>query len=144
MKRILIVDDDREILDTTKQILEMSGYQVDTAISGADGLQLIQENLYHLCLFDIKLPDMEGTELLEKSHAMRPAMKKIMVTGYASLENSIRSLNSGASAYILKPVNPDLLLTTVKEKLDEQEQESIIDGQKVADYLEEQLLSFKK
>ncbi|WP_319579292.1 response regulator [uncultured Methanospirillum sp.] len=144
MKRILVVDDDLGILDSTKQILEIDGYEVETASTGGEGLKNIESAFFNLALFDIKLPDMEGTELLEKAHKLRPAMKKIMVTGYASLENSVISLNAGADAYILKPVDPDMLLAKVKEKLDEQEREASIDGEKIAEFLEEKLLNIRR
>ena len=140
MKRILIIDDDLAILDSTKQILEFEGYKVEVAATAGEGLLKIENEFFNLALFDIKLPDMEGTELLEKAHKLRPGMKKIMVTGYASLENSVFSLNAGADAYIMKPVNPKDLLEKIKEKLTEQEQDSVIDGDKVAEYLEERLL----
>ncbi|NLV25590.1 MAG: response regulator [Methanomicrobiales archaeon] len=143
MKRILVVDDDLAILDSTKEILELEGYEVETAETAMEGLKKIEESFFNLALFDIKLPDMEGTELLEKAHKLRPGMKKIMVTGYASLENSVFSLNAGADAYILKPVYPKDLLEKIKEKLEEQEKDSIVDGEKVAEFLEEQLLSLR-
>jgi len=143
MKRILIVDDDLAILDSTKQILELEGYEVETADTAQKGREKIEQDFFHLALFDIKLPDMEGTELLVKAHKLRPGMKKIMVTGYASLEKSVYSLNAGADAYIMKPVNPRDLLDKIKEKLEEQEKEKIIDGEKVAEFLEEQLLSIR-
>jgi DNA-binding NtrC family response regulator len=144
MKRILVVDDDLGILDSTKQILEIDGYEVETASTGGEGLKKIESTFFNLALFDIKLPDMEGTDLLEKSHKIRPAMKKIMVTGYASLENSVISLNAGADAYILKPVDPDMLLAKVKEKLVEQEREASVDGEKIAEFLEEKLLNIRR
>ena len=142
-KRIIVVDDDQAILDSTKEILELEGYEVVTAASAMDALAYIENEFFNLALFDIKLPDMEGTELLERAHKLRPGMKKIMVTGYASLENSVFSLNAGADAYIMKPVYPKDLLEKIREKLLEQEKESIIDGEKVAEFLEEQLLSLK-
>ncbi len=144
MKRILVVDDDTGILESTKQILELEGYDVDTAQTATEGLEKIGTNYYHLGLFDIKLPDMEGTELLQRSQKIRPGMKKIMVTGFASLENSVISLNAGADAYILKPVDPFMLIAKVKEKLDEQDKEKAIDGEKVAEFLEEKLLDVKR
>ena len=143
MKRILLVDDDLAILDSTKQILEFEGYEVETAVTAGEGLRLIESAFFNLAIFDIKLPDMEGTELLEKAHKLRPGMKKIMLTGFASLENSVFALNAGADAYILKPVSPRDLIDKVKEKLEEQEKDSIIDGDKVAEFLEERLLSLR-
>ena len=144
MKRILIVDDDLGILESTRQILEIDGYEVESASTAGEGLKKIESSFFNLALFDIKLPDMEGTELLERAHKLRPAMKKIMVTGYASLENSVHSLNSGADAFILKPVDPEMLLAKVKEKLDEQEHETVISGDKVAEFLEEKLLNIRR
>jgi len=144
MKRILVVDDDTGILDSTKEILELEGYQVDVAQTATEGLDKIGSTYYNLGLFDIKLPDMEGTELLQRAQKIRPGMKKIMVTGFASLENSVLSLNAGADAYILKPVDPFMLIAKVKEKLDEQEKDSALDGEKVAEFLEEKLLNVRR
>lgn len=144
MKRILVVDDDVGILESLKEILTMEGYEVTTAETGQTGLDEITKSFFNLAIFDIKLPDMEGTELLEHAHKIRPGMKKIMVTGYASLENSVRSLNSGADAYILKPVDPNVLLKTVEEKIMEQEKEKEFDEEKVSEYLEEKLLGIKR
>lgn len=144
MKRILVVDDDTGILDSTKQILELEGYEVDVAQTGTEGLEKIEKVFYNLGLFDIKLPDMEGTELLLRSQKIRPGMKKIMVTGFASLENSVLSLNAGADAYILKPVDPFMLIAKVREKLDEQEKENLLNGEKVAEFLEEKLLNTRR
>jgi DNA-binding response OmpR family regulator len=144
MKRILVVDDDTGILESTKEILELEGYQVDVAQTATEGLEKIESIFFNLGLFDIKLPDMEGTELLVRAQKIRPSMKKIMVTGFASLENSVLSLNAGADAYILKPVDPFMLVAKVKEKLDEQEKDAALNGEKVAEFLEEKLLGAKR
>jgi DNA-binding NtrC family response regulator len=144
MKRIIVVDDDTGILDTIKEILELEGYEVETAINGTDGISKISHEHYDLALFDIRLPDMEGTELLEKAHQLRPKMKKIMVSGYATVDNSVRSINAGADAFILKPVDPEFLLKKVEEKLAELDNEGQIDEQKVSDFLEEKLLGIRR
>lgn len=144
MKRILLVDDDTGILKTMKMILEQKGYEVETAANGTDGLSKISNEYYHLAVFDIKLPDMEGTELLEKAHKLRPKMKKIMLTGYASVENSVKSINTGADAFLLKPVVPNVLIDMIEEKLAEQDKDGQIDEQKVSDYLEEKLLGIRR
>jgi DNA-binding NtrC family response regulator len=144
MKRILVVDDDIGILESTKLILEIDGYEVETAATAGEGLKKIESTFFNLALFDIKLPDMDGTELLQLAQKLRPGMKKIMVTGYASLENSVISLNAGADAYILKPVDPEMLLAKVKEKLDEQDRDLSLDGEKVAQFLEEKLLNVRR
>jgi DNA-binding NtrC family response regulator len=140
MTDILIVDDDPEILATLREILEANGYTVQTADSGTGAILLARDMPFEITLLDIKLPDMEGTDILREIRKIRPAMKCIMVTGFASLDNAIKSLNSGAAGYIMKPVNPENLLMTIKEKLQELEEENKITSDKVADWATEQLL----
>lgn len=82
---------------------------------------------------------MLGTELLAEAHKEKPKMKKIMVTGFASLENAVLALNSGADAYIMKPVNPENLLKVIEEKLIEQEKEDRMNEDKVSDWIEDRL-----
>lgn len=122
-KHILIVDDERAILKGFQAILEMTGYRVSVAENGEEALDMACERFYNLALIDIKLPDMEGTELLRELNQINPEMKKVMVTGYASLENAIESVNLGAHGYLVKPVMPGILLEVVAEKLRDQEAE---------------------
>jgi DNA-binding response OmpR family regulator len=103
-KSILIVDDDKAVLGVIKDILELQGYRVDTAETGQEALEKTKTRYYNLALLDIKLPDIEGTQLLTKMHRDIPKMMKIMITGYASLENAVESLNLGADAYLMKPI----------------------------------------
>ena len=88
-----------------------------------------------MALLDIKLPDMEGTQLLAKLHENTPKMVKIMVTGYPSLENAMEALNQGADAYVTKPVKPEKLLALIKEKLEEQSQAETMTENKVTDWI---------
>lgn len=134
-KSILIVDDDRDILKSLKDILQSKGYIVGTAETGREAIEKSEDKIYNLALLDIKLPDMEGTELLTKMHRAIPRMMKIMVTGYPSLENAVESLNRGADAYIMKPVDPKNLLKVVEEKLKEQEEAEKMTEEKVAEWI---------
>ncbi len=120
-KLILVVDDDTSICKIFKWILEEQGYSVDTAGTGHEALAKASTKAYNLALLDIRLPDMDGTELLSELHKQRPKMVKVMVTGHPSLENSVKSLNLGADTYIIKPVAPEALLKVVRDKLMEQE-----------------------
>jgi len=113
----LVVDDDETVLESLKRILESEGYSVDTAEKGRQALARFESEFYDLVLLDIKLPDIEGTKLLEALHARFPDTVKIMVTGYPTLTNAVESLNSGADAYLMKPVNPRGLLKVVKARL---------------------------
>ncbi|WXG42165.1 MAG: response regulator [Candidatus Freyarchaeum deiterrae] len=119
-KKILVIDDDKSILEIFKLILQKEGYNTDTAETGKEALNKIAKEPYALALIDVKLPDMDGTDLLHTMNETRPKMIKIMVTGFPSEESQIKALNGGADAYLVKPVNPRDLIKTVKEKLKEQ------------------------
>src|SRR3989337_1393558 len=120
-KSILIVEDDKAIIKSFKDILQSEGYSVDTAETGREAIQKSKAQFYNLVLLDIKLPDMEGTKLLTTMHETSPKMVKIMITGYPSLENAVDALNHGAGAHFLKPVKPEKLLALIEEKLEKQD-----------------------
>ena len=134
--RILVVDDDDTIRTTMKAILQDEGYIVDLASTGKEAIQKSQENNYNVALLDIRLPDMEGVELLKLLKDGVPRTRKIMVTGYPSLQNAISALNKNADAYLLKPVDVEKLLNTVKQQLEIQENERKFSEEKVAEFIE--------
>ena len=135
-KSILIVDDDRTILKSLREILESEGYSVETVQTSQEAIEKTKTQFYNLALLDIKLPDMEGTKLLKAMHETSPKMVKIMVTGYPALQNAVESLNMGADAYLMKPVHPQEMLKVVEEKLKEQEEAKSITEEKVARWIE--------
>ena len=135
-KSILIVDDDKAILKSLKKILQSKGYNIDKAETGREALERSEAGFFNLALLDIKLPDMEGTELLTEMHRETPRMMKIMITSHPSLENAVEALNLGADAYIMKPVDPDELLEVVEEKLREQEEAERMSQEKVTEWIE--------
>lgn len=134
--KILVIDDDENIRNTMKTILEDEGYVVDLAATGREAIEKTQKTAYNLALLDIRLPDMEGVELLKLIKDPTPRTRKIMVTGYPSMQNAITALNKNADAYLIKPVNVEKLLTTVKEQLKMQEDEEQFSEQKVAEFIE--------
>ena len=134
--RILVVDDDETIRTTMKAILEDEGYLVDLAGTGKEAIQKTREKIYNVALLDIRLPDIEGIELLKLMKDGIPRTRKIMVTGYPSMQNAIGALNKNADAYLLKPVDVEKLLNTVKEQLLSQENERKFSEQKVAEFIE--------
>jgi len=128
-KLILIVDDDKGILKSFSAILELKGYRVSTAESGQEAIEKFQADYYNLALIDIRLPDLDGTKLLKEFHQINPDTKNIMVTGHATLDNAINSLNWGADGFLVKPVTPKELLICIADKLKEQEVENeVIEG----------------
>jgi len=136
---VLIVDDDRAILESAKAIIESAGYAVQTAETARDAIRKVKSDWFDIALLDIKLPDMEGTELLKQLQAIKPRMIKIMVTGYASLDSAIQCVNLEAKAYIVKPFNPADLLQVMEEKLKERRAAERIDEDNVTDFIEERL-----
>lgn len=137
--RILVVDDDLDILQSLKEILETKGYNVEVAENAQKGLEMARKKFFNLAILDIKLPDMEGTELLAKIHKEKPEMMKVMLTGYPSLDNAVQALNLGADAYLMKPVNPEELLRVVEEKLREQIEAESMTEEKVAEWIEKRI-----
>jgi two-component system response regulator HydG len=120
-KNILIIDDDKSILRILTRILEKQGYNIHTAETGREAEEQISNRPFDLALIDVMLPDTDGVDLLQKIHATKPNMIKIILTGFASMDNGIKALNAGADAYLVKPVEPTELLKILKEKFDERD-----------------------
>jgi DNA-binding response OmpR family regulator len=116
-KRILVVDDGKSILRAFTRILQKNGYEIDVAETGREALEKTESNCYALALIDIRLPDMDGTDLLAKMQKNTRDTVKIMITGFPSLENGVKALDEGADAYLVKPVKPEELLALIEEKL---------------------------
>jgi len=116
-KSILVIDDDKSILRTFTRILQKAGYEIDVAETGKEALEKAGTRSYDLALVDVRLPDMDGTDLLAKMKDAMSKTVKIMITGFPSLETGVRALDEGADAYLVKPVKPDELLTLIEEKL---------------------------
>jgi len=134
--RILVVDDDESIRKTLATILEEKGYVVDTAENGKEAIEKSNAKFYNLALIDFRLPDMEGTKLLMAMKETIPKMVKIIVTGYPSLQNAIEAVNKGADAYVLKPVNVDNVLDTIREHLKKQQEARKYSEGKVTEFIE--------
>ena len=135
-----MIDDDESICETLKVIFERnSAFRVDVANSAADAIKLSKMKTYNAAFIDIKLPDMSGVELLSKLRDTVPRMIKIMITGYASLDNAIEALNQGADAYIRKPFRPDELLVTLRGKLEAQMDELMMTQERISDFIKERV-----
>jgi DNA-binding NtrC family response regulator len=134
--RILIIDDDEDIRKVLKTILEDEGYSADTAANGKEAIRKSYRKFYNLALIDVKLPDMEGIKLLKRIKDTVPKMRKIILTGYPSIQNAIEAVNQGADAYIVKPFDMDKVLATIKEQLKKQEEEKKYSQEKVTEFIE--------
>jgi len=116
-KNILVIDDDKSILRTLTRILQKAGYEVDTAETGKEATEKMEKRQYSLALVDVRLPDIDGTDLLVSMKDNLRDTVKIVITGFPSMEMGVKALDGGADAYLVKPVKPDDLLTLIEEKL---------------------------
>jgi len=141
--RILIIDDDESVRRTLSSILEEKGYIVDTAKSAEEALKKSEAAYYNLALIDIRLPDIEGTDLLSKLQKTSPEMKKIILTGYPSLQNAVRAVNRGADGYLIKPADPDDIHETIEKHLKRQQEERKYSEEKVAEFIKSRVKELK-
>jgi DNA-binding NtrC family response regulator len=118
MARVLIIDDEKSIRKTMREILEYEKYQVDEAENGIDGLRMLGEENYDVVLLDIKMPKMDGIEVLEqimKKYADTPV---IMISGHATVDIAVEAVKKGAFDFISKPPDLNRLLITIRNALD--------------------------
>ena len=134
--RILVVDDDENIRKSFSAILRNEGYTVDLAMNGSEAVRKTESTVYNVALIDIRLPDMEGIELLTRMKDTVPKVRKIIITGFPSTKNAIDAVNKKADAYILKPVDLEKLLGVIREQLESQEAEKKYNEQKVTEFIE--------
>ncbi len=139
--QILIVDDDEGICKTLSAILKAEGYQTAIATTGKEAIEKTKIHFYNLALLDIRLPDVEGTQLLAQLQKTAPETIKIMITGYPSLKNAVEALNLGADSYIMKPLDPAELLKTVRKKLEMQQEKEKMTKEKLAKWIQSQTRS---
>ncbi len=135
-KRILIIDDDEDILETLQSLLKKKGFDAVTANSGSAAIKKAASEPINLALIDIVLPDIEGTQLLRKLKPTVPKMRKIILTGHATLDNAVNAVNLGADAYLMKPVNPKELLRIIEEQLVLQREETVMTQEKISSFVE--------
>ncbi len=115
---LLIIDDEDVIVNRLRRFFEKEGYEVFTALSGAEGLSVIEENKIDVIITDIKMGDMDGVNVLKTAKKLYKDIEGIMITGYRDHEHAINSLRAGAIDYITKPVDLDELLFSVNKAIE--------------------------
>lgn len=118
MAKVLIIDDERAIRSTLREILEYEDYTVEDIDNGIDGLELIGKNDYDLVLCDIKMNRMDGMEVLSEGLAVKPDLPFIMISGHGTVETAVEASKKGAFDFISKPPDLNRLLITVRNALD--------------------------
>ncbi len=117
-QNILVIDDEKAIRKTLIEILSFEGFTVDEAADGAEGVKKIKENNYDCILCDIKMPRMDGIEVLQVAHEERPDTPFIVISGHGNIETAVDAVKKGAYDYISKPPDLNRLLITIRNAMD--------------------------
>ena len=120
---ILIVDDEPNLRRTVARILQRAGFEVTTAGSGKEGLELLSGHTFDLVYMDIRMPDMNGLEALKAIHATYPQLPVILFTGQPDLNSAVSALRHGALDYLQKPLKPEMIIERAKTALANLERE---------------------
>jgi DNA-binding NtrC family response regulator len=118
MGKILIIDDERSIRNTLKDILSFEKHHVDTAEDGIIGLKMIEENEYDVIFCDIKMPQMDGIEVLEKIIETHPEIPVVMISGHGNIDTAVEAIKKGAFDYIAKPLDINRIMVTLRNAMD--------------------------
>lgn len=118
MKKVLIIDDERSIRKTLREILEYEKYLVEEAADGAEGLAMVQKGKFDLILCDIKMPKMDGIELLDKVMQLSADTPVVMISGHGTIETAVEAVKKGAFDFIAKPLDLNRLLVTLRNAMD--------------------------
>jgi two-component system response regulator PilR (NtrC family) len=120
-KHILVIDDEQEMQDILKQLLQEEGFEIETANSGKDGLDKLLEKSFDLVICDIMMPGIDGIKTLEKIKEIDTQQMVIMITSYASVENAVDAMKKGAYEYITRPFRNDEVLHIVNNAVKQKE-----------------------
>lgn len=120
MNKILVVDDEKIIRERMKSLLELEGYEVLIAENGSEGLMSFEQGKPHVAIVDIKMPGMDGIELLKRIKAIDPYTEVFIVTGHGGIETAVLALREGAFDYVTKPIEFDELTLNLKRALEKQ------------------------
>lgn len=118
MSKILVIDDERSIRNTLKDILEYEKYEVDLAEDGKKGLEMVKQTEYDIILCDIKMPGMDGIEVLEQLNSQAPDSPVVMISGHGNIDTAVESIKKGAYDFIEKPLDLNRLLITIRNAMD--------------------------
>lgn len=137
--RILIVDDNENMLETMRHILQEKGYLIDTANTGREAILKAREYFHNIALLDIQLPEMTGIEVLRTFREKYPSRMNIIITAHANLQNAVDALNLGANAYIEKPIDHEILDQMINRCLEKQQEALKITQEKLVKLMGEEI-----
>ncbi len=128
MPKILLVDDDKSIRSTLKEILEFEKYEVEEAVDGLDCMVKIKQNHYDVVILDIKMPKMDGMDVIEKVQVLKPDLPVVMMSGHGNIDTAVEAVKKGAFDFVQKPPDLNRLLITIRNA---QDKSSLITEKKV-------------
>ncbi len=117
MEKIVVLDDDKNIVSLLEEVLEEEGYEVGTFLDSNDFIEYAKRNNIDLLIVDLRLPGMNGIEVVGELKKIQPDCKVIMITGYLSIQSTIGALRQGVSDYLIKPFNIDSIKKTIQKVL---------------------------
>jgi len=123
LNSILIVDDDIGVRNMLSSVLNDKGYLVEAVENGKKAIKACEESSFDVALIDIELPDIKGTELLNRLKKLQPKMIRIIITGHPSIESAMKAVNERADGYVLKPFEVTELLEKIARLLTEKTNE---------------------
>ena len=118
MMKILIIDDERSIRNSLKEILSDEGYDVDVAGNGHEGISMVEKEKYSVIFCDIKMPEMDGMEVLDKLIQMGTDAAVVMISGHGDIDTAVECIKKGAFDFIQKPLDLNRILITIKNATD--------------------------
>jgi DNA-binding NtrC family response regulator len=113
--RVLVIDDEGVICEACRLVLSEKGYGVDHCLTGRAGLLAAERGIYDVILLDMKLPDIDGTEVLKAVCGKTPAPPVIVMTGYSTMSNAVNAMKLGAADYLSKPFTDDELIEAIEK-----------------------------
>ncbi|HFE53291.1 MAG TPA: sigma-54-dependent Fis family transcriptional regulator [Bacteroidetes bacterium] len=126
MKRVLVVDDEEDILQLFTELLQRWGYEAVTARNGVEALDKFRTQQIDLIVSDLKMPEMDGLELLQRIRSIDSRVPVLVLTGYPTVETAVKAIQEGAFDYLMKPVNPEELRFRIEKALAQSEQKKSI------------------
>jgi DNA-binding NtrC family response regulator len=118
---MMLVDDEERFLTTTKRLLSKKGYDVLTAESGTEALEKLKTHNIHVVILDVKMPGMDGITALKEIKRRFPMVEVIMLTGHATVESAVEGLKSGATDYLMKPTDVNVLIEKAEEAFEKRQ-----------------------
>src|SRR5512140_867731 len=116
--KILVVDDDKNLLELLRMRLEAADYQVSTSLTEEGAEELVREDTFDLAVIDLQLQKMDGIALMRQLHLIHPDLSVIILTAYGSIETAVEAVKSGAFTYLTKPFDPRALLIDIEKALE--------------------------